>query len=59
MNLQKKMMQMNKKIQQKFNKTELELVMLNNLTKRNDSCQYHIRKALEHLGYAYDVTGGR
>ena len=50
---------MNKKIQQRFNTIEMNLVMLNKLTKNNEDCTYHIRKALEHLGNAYDITGGR
>ena len=50
---------MNKKIQKKFNIAEMNLVLLNKSLKNNEDGSYHIRKALEHLGTAYDITGGK
>ena len=49
---------MNKKAQIKFNSIERELVMLNNIVKNEDSRKC-LRMALQNLGEAYDVAGGR
>lgn len=53
------MMIMNKKTQEKFSTVEMNLVLLNKTFKNNEDCSYHIRKALEHLETAYDITGGK
>lgn len=49
---------MNEKAQVKFRKIERELVMLNNIVK-NEESRKCLRMALQNLGEAYDIAGGR